>query len=547
MGTLEESDPRLRITARNEIIDRLRNNKVLAVKTADTGLEAGFEPSPQFGWTSSMEQDVIGNSTSLNEWKPSPFRWDYSSNLESIKNASELWAKEFVDFHEQNSLELHRTLDSDIDHIPDEILKVLWRGEGRRKRERRFQEARDAFRELAKNRTREALREYQKKVESEIDGLSVKIAGADPLFSAWTCGVDVSIKPYIRNQNHVQYQRCMSLYRVPGGSRSVHNSFLSLDEDGKPVLDGDGRHVLIKNPLELYAWYPGELRTPILNYNQPASLNTIRMACAALRNNFRIHKPTSAIQSGLHIHFGQDKGYGLLHLKKFSTLWLILEESLERLHRRDRSNESNRYCLPNRVRSPIAVSLKANTRDDLSAIEEEDPEAYKENMAEMNNHVPFTPDEGDTFNLGQIRNIIHEVWKYQTVSEVTDGMSGVNSPYVKYHISGKDVSKVQEYLKGTLEIRLMQGTLDAEHILRWMKICERIIIYSRDTTARQFRNGILRILSLEPFNKVIGIPDGIMEWFREQQGISGYFEYPDEDRVDWEDPFMVPGHGATHR
>ncbi|KAI2783354.1 hypothetical protein F4815DRAFT_442226 [Daldinia loculata] len=544
MASFPETSAEFKITVRNEIVDVLRDNRVLAVKSRnDNDLADKFEPTTEFGWTSSKERDVIGNATNLEPWI-GVYTWDYTKeNFENYHIGANHWVEQFADFHDKNSLKLYHTLDRDIDHIQERNLRVEYRGRGR-PRPARFTDARDTFKKYAKVRTAEALREYEKRVSGEIDPNSVDIPGAIPFYRAWTCGQDVTIKP-----DNLPDDECMRLYRVPADSVSVPESFLSLDGDGNPVLDKDGYKILTRNPLKLYAWFQGELRTSILDYNHRDTIPAIRRACDALRGAFCIHKPMSAIKTGLHIHFGQEKGWTLLHLKKFSTLWLILEEDLEKLHRRDRSDGSNTYCLSNRDNCPISTAVRGGNKNCLSTIEDTDPDAYKSNMSQMNKHVPFTPSSTDTYNvIAHTREIINEVWKYQSITELSEGMSGdTGFLYVKFKIYGDVVSFMKEKETGTLEIRLMQGTLDAYHIERWMKICERIIMYCRDTPDVQFYDGIHRLLSHSaPLEEIIGLPGEYLQWFRDQQGNLGYFEYPDHNRVNWDDPFMAPGFGATH-
>ncbi|KAI0111716.1 hypothetical protein F4814DRAFT_364121 [Daldinia grandis] len=538
LGKYTTDDPEFTITVRNEIIDKLRGKGVLAVKSAgDYILAAGFLSTKDFGWTSSKEQDVAGNALGLLPWEGS-YAWDYfKTNALNIDLGSEAMMEQFADFHKANSLELHCTSDSDLDTIIERQLQIIYRGFGRKRRVQ-FQKTRDRFKILAKDRTRKALEEYELRVTGEVDPNSIDLPGAAPLYRAWTCTLDFSIKPDPASESF--YERCIHLYQVPKDTSRIPASFISQDEDGNDTF--------IKNPIELYTWYQGELRTSILDYNHSDTLPAIQRACATLRESFCIHKPTSAIQTALHIHFGQEEGWSLLHLKKFSTLWLIVEEDLEKLHRRDRSNGSNGYCLSNRRHSPISYSLRHELDDNLSDIEQKNPRVYRENMNEMRNHVPFRPTSTDSYNLDEhIRNVIYEIWKYPNITELSRGMAGENNTYAKLRIAGNQASTITAWQKGTIEIRLMQGTLDAGHIAHWMKICERLIIWSRDSTAQEFYDGLLRTLGdLTPLGDIIGIPEETKLWFQDQQGDSGYFEYPDQDRVNWGEPFMVPGHGATH-
>ncbi|KAI1800532.1 hypothetical protein F4811DRAFT_564703 [Daldinia bambusicola] len=454
---------------------------------------------------------------------------------------------DFVQFHTDNGLPLHETTHRYIDSIQDARLEFSFtKGH---KRPAQYRAARKAFKESAKARVSEALQEYERELEaSQCDPNFVDVPDAMPRYRAWTCGLDESLTL----THNSLYNRATDTYRISDLARiNAPPSYLNAAKDG-----------FVRNPIELYEWFEGELVSPILDYDHHDTIPSIQRACAALRDNFRIHKPTSTILSGLHIHFGQEAGWDLLTLKKFTTLWLVLEESLERLHRRDRSDATNKYTCSLRMWSPVAQELRRGQPMKFrSNIETADPATFAQNMSEMVQHVPSSTEYyRDVEKL--VRNVITEVWKYTSISDLGTGMTPTLVPQVpldpdrttcmSFRMYGDTHSVPNDEEPCTMEIRIMQGTLDADHIAHWMRICERLIVFSRDSTPREFYNGISDLVTgSRALEEVVGIPAATMDWFRARvsQGDDGqdiYFRYPDNDEIDWSYPFMTPGYGDTY-
>lgn len=256
----------------------------------DTELVMNFKPSTEFSWTYSKEQDLIRNSTKIMPFA-GEYRWDYSQdNKVNIPVGANHWLDQFEDFHKENSLEFHHTLDEDIDLIQERQLYVNYKGPRQWPKTAQFNLARKKFREFAKNRTLEVLGEYEKRVSEEVDPNAIDIHGSNPLYRAWTCGVDLTIMP-----DDFPHDECMRLYRVLKDSDSIPDSYLSFNEDGSPLLDKDGYQILSQNPLKLYSWYQGELRTPILDYNHWSTMTAIRKAVSII--------PESNANPIFHIYF----------------------------------------------------------------------------------------------------------------------------------------------------------------------------------------------------------------------------------------------------
>ncbi|KAI1086581.1 hypothetical protein F5B19DRAFT_501194 [Rostrohypoxylon terebratum] len=516
-----------RVTIRNLVIDTLRSYGVVANKTREFELAIANRFDRDVLVDLEEGKECI-NYPRLADWQPR-YEWEPTANLvdNSITAAQEM-GEQFIQFHSDNGLEFFRTRPESLGKIAEE--KLL---NGMQNIPEPNDTKNQEINAHLKSHWLQYLRDKRKQfVENEaqhVDDHAVQVPGVDPRYYAWTCSVDYSIEVDEIETEH---------YRV------TPETF----DPGPVGLNGHSN-----TPIFRYKWWPGELKSPIYDYNNPATLDTIRKACAAVRDVYRIHKPMSALGMGLHIHFGQEGGWTLLQLKKFTTFWLIAEPLLERLHREDRLY--NFYGMPLRQVSPISVGLSSNAsdpftrraRENLPDTENRNPLLAYEYEVLMGLHVPFDEPPSATFN-NHIRNMVTQVWLYDTITGLNNGMTNpTDYGYIKYRVDGGKISGDAKTVFQTLEVRLMQGTLDADHVWRWMSICEAMIRFSTESTPEQFQNGLRGIITLsQAIQDVIGVPSDYYTWFIERQNERGYFEYPDQDIVDWSNPFMAPGYADLY-
>ncbi|RYO99668.1 hypothetical protein DL764_006752 [Monosporascus ibericus] len=134
----------------------------------------------------------------------------------------------------------------------------------------------------------------------------------------------------------------------------------SEEEDARKVdFIGSLEDMAMPDPNDdaLRGWSPGPpgVITPVHDTENRACAENIQRAVRQLREEFRIHKPISAVRSGVHVHWGHQDGWTLLQLKRFASVWVVIDESLFRLHRSDRSNFN--YCRSLREHSRLAYAL----------------------------------------------------------------------------------------------------------------------------------------------------------------------------------------------
>lgn len=91
-------------------------------------------------------------------------------------------------------------------------------------------------------------------------------------------------------------------------------------------------------PMARYLYFGAEVVSPVFRAGNTSTYENIRKVCGVLRDELRIHKPME-VSTGLHVHMGHKHGWTLLHLKKFVTLWSLIEHTLIYTHRKDRGSE----------------------------------------------------------------------------------------------------------------------------------------------------------------------------------------------------------------
>ncbi|TRX98914.1 hypothetical protein FHL15_000256 [Xylaria flabelliformis] len=496
-------------TVRNKIIDQLNLSGVVAHKIEEDWFT---ESTEDFQYWDSLEYESSNRNDIVLNWVGS-YQWNGSeTNDNNVKEAVRVLREQFIQYHKDNNIELYMTTQAVIKSVRDNISSMI-AGEstitGRR-----------SIVELWYDSVSLLFRDEKKKHHSATsascdyrDPNSVLLEGADPRYYAWSCTDDVSIQdPFPTYEDYI----------VPIGS-------VPLLPNSKDAY---------ANPPHLYKWYPAEVVSSILDYDNPSTRETLKTACKTLRDELRIHKPAAAVHTGVHIHIGQQAGWTLLHLKKFATLWHLIEPDLYKLHRRDRGRSI--WCSPMGSQCNLArcvfgwdgdARYQATTTGPLRRV-------YQ---AQMQTWVPFI--NGHSKLVEYFTNI----WQYSTIGQLNAAMgSGRRSETcVRWRIIGKSLSLKAGSMIQTLEFRLMQGTLDAEHIWKWASIVERLVIFARDSTAEAFRETLQHLLDGN-YPSLIGLNQADIAWF-ESRLRDGYFAYPEpDDKVNWADPFMIRGYGDTH-
>lgn len=81
-----------------------------------------------------------------------------------------------------------------------------------------------------------------------------------------------------------------------------------------------------------------------------------------------------------------------------------------------------------------------------------------------------------------------------------------------------------------------------------MVICRQLILFSRHTSAAWFRARLAGLLTaMYSVSEVFNLPANLLTYFvLRLSPETGYFMYVDQDKVDWNFPFMTQGGATMH-
>ncbi|KAF2967179.1 hypothetical protein GQX73_g6406 [Xylaria multiplex] len=437
----------------------------------------------------------------------------FKDNNENISSALLTWQQDYNEYHRKNGLKIYRTRDQDIKDLANDRCTVSW-WPGI------TQEQLQKFRVILEQRLRQYRNISKQQRENErnrqIDPLHVPVPGLRQQYKAWTVTVDGSVNGAGMTQER---------YANANGS---------------------------KHPFDEYFWFGAEVVSPVLPMGDERSREAVEVACGALRDALRCHKPME-VSTGLHIHLGHTKGWTLLQAKRFATFWCLTENTILRLHRRDRDMD-RKWCAKMKWGSRLWRALYSRSqseREECASIPQRHLGDKKLGFeADMNANVPC----GDLIWTSNV--FIYYIWQFDSITALHEGL-GENQycrTAIKWRIRGQNSSLEgdpdEPNEPGTIETRVMQGTLDADHINHWVVILEHIVDAVRNMEDAEFRDLIRRLLldkSQDGFLRLLGVPEDVREYWRNpkrRDTDDRFWEYPDKDKVDWADPFSMWLFGA---
>ncbi|GAW10967.1 hypothetical protein ANO14919_003050 [Xylariales sp. No.14919] len=502
----DEDSRSWKYTCRNKIIDFLVAQGVSAHKTEERSwIDVEDSTDTDFQWWDSLEYQNPNQNDQLSNWKGN-WLWnsDESEDVNVAQGVNEL-CTQFLQYHHDNNLAPYMTRQAVIMSVRDSVVSMIQGDSTSIGRLRIMTIWYEKMSDIIRN---EKMMHYSAEGDPDpnlIPGLSV---GAR--YTKWSCTDDISIKSLMPKYTD---------YVIPEGSIPTE------PDTQRPV----------GYPPDLYRWFGAELVSSVLDYDNPQTQLTLRTACAAIRDAMRVHKPMAIIGSGVHIHIGQQAGWTLLHLKKLVTLWHLMEPSIFRLHRRDR--EQSEWCTPMTDCDLARLVFSRENRYSAVGANMMGPnKALYENY--MNEYIP-------DFRAHQaLFEFLSHIWMYGSIDSLVRGLRA-DASCISWRVGGNKLSDPPGLRLQTLEFRVMQGTLDAEHIWKWAGVLERLVIFARDSTAEVFRNALAAVMT-GTIPDEVGLNKDDLAWFASRQTDDGYFAYPEGGAINWSDPFMVRGYGDTH-
>ncbi|KAI0450642.1 hypothetical protein F5B21DRAFT_489901 [Xylaria acuta] len=513
--------------SRNKLTRVLRDRGMVVIKWPEPTInqdDSTFVHINDFSESEASDderEDIFPNSYFLNDFS-STYYYDSSKTPHyNVSSALLKWQSDFEEYHQMHKLGLNRTRLTDIESALSRCFANGWIN----LTEDQLRHLKEILRDRLTNLRNLAKQARENARNSQVDPLHVPVPGLKAQYKAWTVTVDLSV-----DGNGMTTERYAN-------------------------TDGE-------DPFDNYCWFGAEAVSPVFAIGDERARQAIRDACGSLRDALRCHKPMK-VSSGLHIHLGHTKGWTLRQAKRFASFWFLAEKTLLSLHRVDR-DEDLKWCAKIGGGSRLWRALFADDRVERTicaraVINNYSPALKNVYLTQFAYNVPTTNP-----NLTQDQTtVLYYIWSYDSISHLHEslGENSYSRPGIKWRIRGKH-SSLEEYddehgraqapEPGTIEVRIMQGTLDADHINNWVTVLERVTHVVRTLSDEDFSellNQFLNNQTREQLLTLLGVPNDIREyWLDRNRRDAGnhYWEYPDRDLVDWRDPFMVPGHKATH-
>ncbi|KAI0399699.1 hypothetical protein F4802DRAFT_602759 [Xylaria palmicola] len=528
-GHVYDSGDELTITKRSlytrtKVTRVLRDKGLVAIKWADLMVNPEEEDGVKILDFSESEdsddarEEGFANADRLRSFR-STHEYDPFQDPEvNASNALLTWQADYTAYHISNGLKIYRTR-------PPEIAELVWNQCALDKwpDSSEAQRLRMTCKERLLAQRQWAKQEREDERNAEVDPLHVPVPGLSAQYKAWTVTRDLSV-------------------------------------DGNGMTVARYANTTNPDPFEQYWWYGAEVVSPVLAMGDERARQAIRDACGALRDELRCHKPMM-ISTGLHVHLGHTRGWTLFQAKKFATFWFLAESTIFKLHRKDRGTDM-KWCAPIEGGSRLWRAMHSEELRERRSCARAVPPKHSETAknrytSEMREIVPARGVIRDDMRT----SFLYCVWQYDSINALHYGL-GENQlcrTGVKWRIRGAESSldgQIGEIgatpQPGTIEVRIMQGTLDADHINNWVVVLEHIVRAVRDLSNNDFRDLLTQFLLDNTQGRLLallGVPEDVRQYWldpKRRDAADEWWEYPDRDVVDWNDPFMVPSHKATH-
>lgn len=260
--------------------------------------------------------------------------------------------------------------------------------------------------------------------------------------------------PYNVLANESVYQRIAWALQNAG----IDAAPLTVAEDGNsevPLIpDASGPHSLLKYdkwgikedgsiqaPDASYYYYPIELVSPPL-YMTEGSISDVRNVCETIPSNFRVNSNQSC---GLHVHVGDGvNGFDLPTLKSLLAMLWIFEPQIETIHPQ------------HRLESHFASGLYGNTYLSMLSMH-----------GSQGKRLPGL-------------DIIYAVDSINKLLELLSAVA-VRRYRGAYNFAPQTRPFGEYDLKRTIEFRQHEATLDADRVENWIRVCEGIMRYAKNT------------------------------------------------------------------
>ncbi|CAJ2505090.1 Uu.00g124840.m01.CDS01 [Anthostomella pinea] len=249
-----------------------------------------------------------------------------------------------------------------------------------------------------------------------------------------------------------------------------------------------------------YRFIDCEVSSPVISTYDPTQRMQIQDIVRALRG-LRVHLNES---TSVHVHIGRcEEAFSLLTVKKLCTMLWFLEEQLLDLNHPSRKN--SKYCYMVTKYSVLA----RKTLEDLQN-EETGVNQNLRDLEEMDEHAPAAKAPlADVTELQRAQ--LRRIWGCTDLEELARLMLGNTNAretdpraviqrgsvgFKRFMPAGKSGGNTQ-----TFEFRQQIGCLDADHILRWVNVCQAFTDFARRSGPLTFRDFLVNVVNQKPGEK----------------------------------------------
>ncbi|KAH8597120.1 putative amidoligase enzyme-domain-containing protein [Bisporella sp. PMI_857] len=281
--------------------------------------------------------------------------------------------------------------------------------------------------------------------------------------------------PHPNDPRYVFLDKTNNEYQSPHASHLVHEKIAqALTNMGIPALKIQNATAtkeqhqvswLVKNDISImapdrkynYDWYPIEVVSPAY-YVTEDNIKKVKLAVNTLSSYFRININRSC---GLHIHIGNGvDGLSYDTVKKICCMLLTFDDQFSQIHRPYRVADV--FNAPPISATPLWEIAKEQCAH-MAGIKQQ----YYEDTAPIRRYaldfllkMERDPEDGDFHNL------------LQAFRARSRGA---------YNFNNLGLQRT----KKTIEFRLHESTLDAEAVEKWLRVCNGLVMYARDTSLEE--------------------------------------------------------------
>ncbi|KAH9899121.1 hypothetical protein F4778DRAFT_187194 [Xylariomycetidae sp. FL2044] len=322
-------------------------------------------------------------------------------------------------------------------------------------------------------------------------------------------------------------------------------------------------------PFDNFRFLMTRLSSPVMMAGTQRIKTVLTEVMGVLQNQFRIHREMSGLPVTTAITFSRAQGLTLLQLKRFLTLYLIVQPHLAKLHRRHRSDRTAaRQCGSVRECSRLGAACRQVPPQRLAG-----DDVFPSNVPET--QVYFHDQMEDNVPTGRLfrhlghddENFVRAIWQVRSVEDLalalSTGSAGQRTDvmikavgYRRTEFDAKnrpaELQAVLERLpyalpdryRGVVEFRPSQLTFDPVYVTDITMVYLVVLRNATSLDRDAFRNLLAELLMNPPDGVLTALSIGKATQARLRHGLRpstrGYWEPEDSEHVEFTDPFYPP-------